>query len=342
MAIDPSSPRSRRALLAAAVGGLGAFVASAVARVPAADAAAGDTLVIGAGNDAGSSQTVVLSSAPGATFTVKDSVAGGTGMFGWSAASSQAGRGLYGRSDSPDGLGVQARNNAGGAGAGAALQAIGGQNNGVDASTATNSRYAIKGISTSTSAGAIAIHGEVQGASPGLGSAAVRGLIAGSTNHGTGVVGEHSGSGVGVFGSAAGDNGHGVYGLASGSDARAVQGDATGPNGIGAYGSTVSGVGVYGTATSGVGVVGTSATGGGGTFSSDSGIGILGSSVGSYAGAFVGPVHVTKHLDIDEIPTPTLAPAGMARLFARDNGAGKAQLCVIFPSGAEIVLATEA
>jgi hypothetical protein len=310
--------------------------------LPSAEAAAGDNLVIGAGNDAGSSQTIVLSSAPGATVTVKDSVVGGTGMFGWSAGSTLAGRGLYGRSDSLDGFGVQARNNAGGPGAGAAVQAIGGQNNGVDASTATNGRYAIKGVTTSSAAGAIAIHGEVQGSSPGLGSAAVRGLITGTTNHGTGVVGEHAGSGIGVYGSSAGDSGHAVYGIASGSDARAVQGDATGPNGIGAYGSTVSGVGVYGTATSGGGVVGTSTTGSGGTFSSDSGIGISGSSVGNYAGAFGGPVHVTKNVDIDEIPTPAVAPAGMARLFARDDGAGKAQLCVIFPSGAEIVLATEA
>ena len=53
-------------------------------------------------------------------------------------------------------------------------------------------------------------------------------------------------------------------------------------------------------------------------------------------------MHVTKHVDIDEIPTPVVAPAGIARLFARDDGGGKAQLCVIFPSGAEIVLATEA
>ena len=41
-------------------------------------------------------------------------------------------------------------------------------------------------------------------------------------------------------------------------------------------------------------------------------------------------------------PEPAVAPAGIARLFARDDGAGKAQLCVMFPSGAEIVLATEA
>ena len=153
MAIDPSSPRSRRALLAATVGGLGAFVASAVARLPAVDAAAGDNLVIGAGNDAGSSQTIVLSSAPGATVTVKDSAAGGTGMFGWSAGSSLAGRGLYGRSDSLDGFGVQARNNAAGPGAGAAIQAIGGQNNGVDASTATNRTAKILTQPTITNSG---------------------------------------------------------------------------------------------------------------------------------------------------------------------------------------------
>ena len=46
-------------------------------------------------------------------------------------------------------------------------------------------------------------------------------------------------------------------------------------------------------------------------------------------------------LDLPENATPQNPPANTARLFARDNGAGKTQLCVIFPSGGVQTLATE-
>jgi hypothetical protein len=36
-----------------------------------------------------------------------------------------------------------------------------------------------------------------------------------------------------------------------------------------------------------------------------------------------------------------LTPASVARLFTRDNGSGKTQLCVRFATGAAIVIATE-
>lgn len=38
---------------------------------------------------------------------------------------------------------------------------------------------------------------------------------------------------------------------------------------------------------------------------------------------------------------PGNAPADRGRLFIRDNGAGKTQLCVRFPTGAALVIATE-
>lgn len=45
--------------------------------------------------------------------------------------------------------------------------------------------------------------------------------------------------------------------------------------------------------------------------------------------------------NLREISTPSAPPADTARLFARDNGSGKTQLCVIFPTGAVQVLATQ-
>jgi hypothetical protein len=45
-------------------------------------------------------------------------------------------------------------------------------------------------------------------------------------------------------------------------------------------------------------------------------------------------------IDLVEIPSTTV-PANTARLFARDNGAGKTQLLVQFATGAAKVLATE-
>lgn len=42
-----------------------------------------------------------------------------------------------------------------------------------------------------------------------------------------------------------------------------------------------------------------------------------------------------------ETTAPTNGPANTARLFVRDNGSGKTQLCVIFPTGAVQVISTE-
>lgn len=45
--------------------------------------------------------------------------------------------------------------------------------------------------------------------------------------------------------------------------------------------------------------------------------------------------------DLGEIATPAAPAANRARFYAKDNGAGKTQLVVLFPTGAEQVLATE-
>lgn len=62
----------------------------------------------------------------------------------------------------------------------------------------------------------------------------------------------------------------------------------------------------------------------------------------------IGTSSPSTRLDIDagamelaEMTAPSAGAANTARLFARDNGSGKTQLCVIFATGAIQVLATE-
>jgi hypothetical protein len=98
-----------RARLAA----LGAAAVLLVA-VGAAWGAAGDPLIIGQANNAGASQTILLSSGTGAAFTLRNSnvANGSTGIFGWSNATSGFTRGIYGRADSTVGTGVEGLANA--------------------------------------------------------------------------------------------------------------------------------------------------------------------------------------------------------------------------------------
>jgi hypothetical protein len=47
-------------------------------------------------------------------------------------------------------------------------------------------------------------------------------------------------------------------------------------------------------------------------------------------------------LEIPELAAPAAPGANNARVFAQDNGAGKTQVAVRFPTGTAVVLATEA
>jgi hypothetical protein len=49
----------------------------------------------------------------------------------------------------------------------------------------------------------------------------------------------------------------------------------------------------------------------------------------------------TTFAEFTEMVTPSAPAANKARLFSKDNGAGKTQICVLFPSGATQVIATE-
>jgi hypothetical protein len=52
-------------------------------------------------------------------------------------------------------------------------------------------------------------------------------------------------------------------------------------------------------------------------------------------------VFTTKWYEMKEILNPVAPAANHARLFVRDDGSGKTQLCVRFNSGSVKVLATQ-
>jgi len=72
-----------------------------------------------------------------------------------------------------------------------------------------------------------------------------------------------------------------------------------------------------------------------------SGSGVFGQSGSGYAVYASGRAYVHKHLDMAEMAAPGAPFANQARLFVRDNGAGKTQLAVVFSSGAVQVIATQ-
>jgi hypothetical protein len=74
---------------------------------------------------------------------------------------------------------------------------------------------------------------------------------------------------------------------------------------------------------------------------SPAGNGVVGSTGTGYAGYFSGKVYSTQFYELSEIGTPAAPAPNRARLFVKDNGAGKTQLCVRFHTGAVQVIKTE-
>jgi hypothetical protein len=145
----------RRGRPAALVGaGMAILIAGAAA------GAAGDPVIAGANNSSGASQTILQTTAFGASFTLKNTTNGQTGQFGWSSGTAGAGRGLYGRADSPDGFGVDAYNSGTVSGSGAALRARSDKN---DAIVATSS-----GCQTGFICGSFGVHGTGYGFGAGV------------------------------------------------------------------------------------------------------------------------------------------------------------------------------
>ena len=158
------------------------------------------------------------------------------------------------------------------------------------------------------------------------------------SDSGTGVFG-NTAAGRGVY--AASGTGIGLYAENASTIGPAVLGRAVGNN-TGVLGHTglatpasPAKTGVYGYAAQDATSVGVRGE-------SPSGFGIYGKTTGTgFAGYFNGKTFMSQFVEIAEMSTPAAPGTNRARLFVRDNGLGKTQLCVRFPTGAVKVLATE-
>jgi len=285
--------RSRRSVIAGALGGAAALLAG---RFSSPDAAAGSPLIVGSEtNNSGTKDTQLIANSNVATFKLYQT-GPGTALMGYTTTASGPTRGVYGRVDSPNGDGVQGRN-AGGAGTGAAVRAYGGHNVGLRATSDTADAIAgtsplntgVRGSSTSGNGvvGVSISDSGVIGASTSL-----FGVYGISTND-TGVYGTSGdGTGIGVHGYSSG--GSGTYGESStGMGLRGLSNTY-----LGVYGQSTTNAGVWGQSTSGLGVSGRSTSGTGVYGESAEAVGVYGTSsgIGGWAGYFQGDTHVNGNL----------------------------------------------
>ena len=162
--------------------------------------------------------------------------------------------------------------------------------------------------------------------------------VYGSSGSNLGVFGE-SGSSTGVHGQST--NNIGVYGFSNATNQPATVGRSAG-NSTGVLGASgfaplpaaKAKTGVYGYANqdnTASGVYGLSPLG----------VGVRGHSASGYAGYFEGRVYTNAWYELGEVANPASPLANRARLFVRDNGAGKTQLCVRFHTGGVQIIKTE-
>jgi hypothetical protein len=262
-----SASSSRRALLAGALGGLGAWAASAIGRADRVRATDGQAVIQGADNS-GSASTLVRSSTTtafqgladatsGATYGVRgrNSSTAGAGVYGVAGATSGANAGVLGVTSSSGGVGVW-----GGSGSSSSTGVRGqsGSGSGVDGSS--DSGVGVYGSSGS--------HIGVFGASTAPDRPATVGF---STGNSTGVQGSSGPT------TPATKAKTGVYGFAGqDTSAKGVWGES--PTGSGVRGESTSGYGVYGLSGAYVGVAGESTSWTGVRGHSGSYIGVVGSS----------------------------------------------------------------
>jgi hypothetical protein len=227
MAIDAASPRTRRALLAAALGAGVATVAAAMGRAAPVQAANGQTITVGS-DLTGTSFTRITNTA-NSNDVIWGRSSTGRGIVG----TSTSGEAVYGKS--PDGVGVRGISTAGagvwgnaqGNGYGVYANSVG--SDGVRASGGDRGVYA---------------EGVVAG-------------VFGTSGAGPGVWGYHGGAGEGVRGESA--EGQGVSGLAlaPATEVYGVYGNTVSPAGRAMFGRSTAatgGTGVFGQADSPTGV----------------------------------------------------------------------------------------
>jgi hypothetical protein len=176
-----------------------------------------------------------------------------------------------------------------------------------------------------------------------------------NTAGGTAIRGVAAGGSPGIRGDSdtdAGVTGFGALGLYGGGGTRGVVGVSNGDYGVVGT-SQVDATGVLGysglqgtepAAKAKTGLYGYAAQDSTSTAvwgQSPAGRAVRGSTTTGYAGYFEGKVYSTKWFELKEISAPAAPTTNRARLFIRDNGSGKTQLCIKFANGPAKVLATQ-
>jgi hypothetical protein len=318
-----STFRSRRALLAGAVGGLGAVMAAAIGRATPVLAGVDGDVALGGQNTA-TTETRITNSTNGMQVFTAQSTGAGTAVTAYSQsglaiyAESQSKEGVVGYSNS--GIGVRGHSYASGP---------------ATAGWSTGNSTGLLGYSSGSSGTLVAAK-----AKTGVYGYAAQDTTStgvwGATLSGSGVRGDAT-SGLGVMGTSVG--GSGVYGVNSSATIPAILGRSA-ANNTGVFGCSGSvpaspaKTGVFGYASQDSASVGVRGE-------SPAGIGVYGKTTGTgFAGYFNGKTFMSQFVEIAEITAPAAPSGNRARLFVRDSG-GKTQLCVRFPTGAVKVLATE-
>jgi hypothetical protein len=221
--MDPVTPRSRRAVLAGALGGLAAAAASSLIRPSTAAAADGGPVLLGASDNSATLNTGITNTGGG---TVLTSTATGSGYA--IVATGNAGRGVSANTQT----GSAVRASANGAGYGVY-------------STSTTGTGV---LASSTSGVALRVSSGAQAAAISSTSVSAPSLVSKATGGTIGVVGiggnfapaAYPGGGIGVLGDNPAAGGVGVWGRSTAGSA--LVGDSVTGYGVEAYGS----VGVFG------------------------------------------------------------------------------------------------
>ena len=283
MAIDSTSPRSRRAILLGAMAATGAGI---FARVQPVNAGVDGDVVLGGGNGSTTMTLIVNDATDGQAFAAYGNGTG-TGVEGRSGS----GDGVFGNSVS--GVGVHGLGDVAGVsgfstGEGKGVKGVSTYGIGVYGSSNSLDAPAVLGLSSHGNSGLQGHSGTLATITTSPAKTGVYGYAAqdsasrgvtGESTSGRGVNGVAT-SGIGTFGHAT--SGEGVRGTSNGSNgvagssasgvASGVYGENTG-GGAGTYGRSnqAGGNGAFGESSVGIGVHGTTDTGTGGYFSANDG-----------------------------------------------------------------------